>query len=74
MFLKEQYLRSAFKLFDTDNSGTIDANEIAKLLGGEEFKDVYTTEQLEEAIKEVDENGDGEIDFDEFMTMMKGIK
>jgi len=28
---------------------------------------------LEAAIKEVDENGDGEIDFDEFMAMMKGI-
>jgi hypothetical protein len=73
-FLKEQYLKSAFKMFDTDGSGKIDSVEIGRLLSGEEFKDVYTTDQLNEAIKEVDENGDGEIDFEEFMAMMKGIQ
>ena len=73
-FLKEQYLKSAFKMFDTDGSGKIDSVEIGRLLSGEEFKDVYTTEQLNDAIKEVDENGDGEIDFEEFMAMMKGIQ
>lgn len=60
-------------MFDTDGSGKIDKDEIGKLLSGEEFKDVYTKDQLEEAIREVDENGDGEIDFEEFMQMMKGI-
>lgn len=72
-FLKEQYLRTAFRMFDKDNSGKIDYSEIGALLSGEEFRDVYTKEQLESAIKEVDENGDGEIDFEEFMAMMKGI-
>jgi Ca2+-binding EF-hand superfamily protein len=43
------------------------------LLAGEEFKDLYTEKQLTQAIKEVDHNGDGEIDFDEFMLMMKGV-
>ena len=60
-------------MFDKDGSGKIDYNEIGALLSGEEFKDVYTKDQLERAIKEVDENGDGEIDFEEFVTMMKGI-
>lgn len=41
-FLKEQYLRTAFKMFDTDNSGKIDADELKQMLSGEEFKDVYT--------------------------------
>lgn len=72
-FLKEQYLRTAFKMFDKDNSGKIDSTEIGALLSGDEFKDVYTQAQLENAIKEVDENGDGEIDFEEFMHMMKSI-
>jgi Ca2+-binding EF-hand superfamily protein len=72
-FLKDQYLRTAFKMFDKDNSGKIDASEIGALLSGEEFKDLYTKEQLEGAIKEVDENGDGEIDFEEFLHMMKSI-
>ena len=35
---------------------------------------MYTEKQLLDAIKEVDENGDGEIDFEEFMQMMKGIQ
>lgn len=72
-FLKDQYLRTAFKMFDKDNSGKIDSSEIGELLSGEEFRDVYSSEQLEAAIKEVDSNGDGEIDFEEFMLMMKGI-
>jgi Ca2+-binding EF-hand superfamily protein len=50
-------------MFDQDNSGKIDTKELHTLLAGEEFKDVYTEEQLHKAIKEVDENGDGEIDF-----------
>lgn len=72
-FMREEYLKAAFRMFDSDDSGKIDAGELNNLLAGEEFKDVYTQEQLQQAIKEVDENGDGEIDFDEFMQMMKGI-
>jgi len=71
--MKDSYLRAAFKLFDQDNSGKIDRDEICKLLSGEEFQGVYTKEQLDKAIGEVDENGDGEIDFNEFMIMMKSI-
>ena len=62
-FLREDYLKTAFQMFDQDNSGKIDTKELHTLLAGEEFKDVYTEEQLHKAIKEVDENGDGEIDF-----------
>ena len=72
-FMREDYLRTAFQMFDTDKSGKIDASELKQLLEGEEFKGVYTREQLEQAIAEVDDNGDGEIDFAEFMTMMKQI-
>ena len=72
-FMKENYLRTAFNMFDQDGSGKIDASELNVLLSGEDFKDVYTPEQLAQAIAEVDENGDGEIDFNEFMTMMRSI-
>ena len=60
-------------MFDKDGSGKIDSAEIQALLSGEEFGDVYSKAQLEQAIREVDENGDGEIDFEEFVIMMKGI-
>ena len=72
-FMKEEYLKSAFQMFDADGSGKIDQSELAKLLEGEEFKGIYTQEQLQEAISEVDDNGDGEIDFEEFMTMMRNV-
>ena len=72
-FMRDSYLKTAFHMFDTDGSGKIDASELQQLLGGEEFKEVYTREQLDQAIAEVDDNGDGEIDYDEFMQMMRGI-
>ena len=60
-------------MFDTDGSGKIDASEIKGLLEGEDLKDHMTKEQLHQIIQEVDVNGDGEIDFEEFLTMMRNI-
>ena len=73
-FLREDYLKTAFQMFDKDGSGSIDRNEIRALLEGEEFKDVYSEDQLAAAVAEVDENGDGEIDFEEFLHMMRNIQ
>ena len=74
VFMRDSYLKAAFNMFDADGSGKIDSTEINRLLSGDEFKDIYTADQLAEAIAEVDKNGDGEIDFEEFMEMMKTIK
>jgi len=41
-FLRESYIKTAFKMLDTDGSGKIDAFELHNLLGGEEFRDVYS--------------------------------
>ena len=60
-------------MFDSDGSGQIDAKEIKMLLEGDEFKDEINSDQLEKVISEVDMNGDGEIDFEEFLTMMRTI-
>jgi len=46
-FLRESYLKTAFNMFDTDGSGKIDASELHTLLGGEEFRDVYSQVQLD---------------------------
>jgi len=72
-FLKESYIRTAFKMFDTDNSGQIDANEIISILSCEKTRQNYDRRELEEAIAEVDSNGDGEIDFEDFCSMMRGV-
>ena len=58
-------------MFDQDGSGKIDTKELHQLLAGDEFKDLYTENQLLAAIAEVDENGDGEIDYEEFIEMMR---
>ncbi len=61
-------------MFDRDGSGKIDAKELAQLLTGESFfKDELTKEQMMQLISEADINGDGEIDYDEFIYMMRKV-
>jgi calcium-dependent protein kinase len=74
IFMREENLRNAFMIFDTDQSGKIDAKEIKALLEGEEFQDQIEHDKLKAVVDEVDTNGDGEIDFEEFLTMMRNIK
>lgn len=61
-------LKAAFRLFDKDNSGTISPDEIRKALGIDS-----SDKHLNSLIAEVDENGDGEIQFDEFCNMMRKL-
>ena len=70
MTLNEKNLSIAFKLFDKDNSGTIDADEVSKVLG----KNLAAEESIwEDVIREIDINGDGKIDFYEFCKMIKTL-
>eukprot|EP00352_Strombidinopsis_acuminata_P004002 CAMPEP_0176397868 /NCGR_PEP_ID=MMETSP0126-20121128/45466_1 /TAXON_ID=141414 ORGANISM="Strombidinopsis acuminatum, Strain SPMC142" /NCGR_SAMPLE_ID=MMETSP0126 /ASSEMBLY_ACC=CAM_ASM_000229 /LENGTH=408 /DNA_ID=CAMNT_0017772431 /DNA_START=230 /DNA_END=1456 /DNA_ORIENTATION=- len=61
-------LAAAFKMFDKDGSGIITSDEIKEVLG---FGNDLTSEAVDKIVKQVDENGDGEISFEEFVTMMK---
>jgi len=60
-------------MFDKDNSGIISAEEIREVLcfGG---SNSLSVEAVDAIIKQVDENGDGEIQFEEFVTMMTGLE
>lgn len=71
VFMREDYLRTAFNMFDKDNSGKIDNEEVIALLQGEDLGVYVSKDAIGNAMKEIDANGDGEIDFDEFMEMMK---
>ena len=71
--MREENLRTAFAMFDSDGSGKIDAHEVQILLEGEEFKDQISKDSLNKIIREVDVNGDGEIDFEEFLSMMRNF-
>ena len=54
-------------MFDTDNSGALSPDEIKEVLC---FNSSIDPKDIDKIIAEVDENGDGEIDFDEFCHMM----
>merc|ERR1739843_45578 len=58
----------AFDLFDTDGSGSIDSKELKvamRALGFEPKK-----EEIQKMIADVDDDGSGTIEFDEFLKMM----
>jgi len=57
-------------MFDKDGSGSISSDEIKEILG---FGKTISEEAVLEIIKQVDANGDGEISFEEFSTMMKRL-
>jgi calcium-dependent protein kinase len=74
--LTDEKLKAAFNLFDRDGGGTISAKELKEVLGVGKNIDEKIWNEL---IQEVDGNGDGEISFPEFKTMMirvldEGIK
>jgi calcium-dependent protein kinase len=65
--LSPEKLKAAFVLFDRDGGGTISALEVKEMLcQGQNIDD----EVWEKIIQEVDNDGNGEIDFDEFTEMM----
>jgi calcium-dependent protein kinase len=71
VYLREERLMAAFKLFDKDGDGKITVKEIMEVLNREQCRDEDYYNQL---LKEVDLNGDGTIDFNEFLVMMVGSK
>lgn len=68
--LSNEKLQAAFRMFDKDNSGTISSEEIKQVLG---YGRALNEEQVDQIIREVDENGDNEISFEEFSRMMKKL-
>jgi calcium-dependent protein kinase len=71
IFMREDYLRTAFQMFDQDGSGKIDNEEVFCLLQGEDLGNLVSKDAIKAAMAEIDANGDGEIDFEEFMGMME---
>lgn len=70
-YLHEDVCRKAFNVFDLDNDGTISQAELQKVLQNDELDSCLELEEAEDLMRKVDSNGDGLIDFDEFMAMMR---
>ena len=63
-----QEFKEAFDIFDVDRGGTITPNELAEVM--KSLGQKPTKERLAAMVNEIDADGDGEIDFAEFLTMM----
>lgn len=61
-------LREAFNLFDIDGNGTIDAKELKAAMENLGFEN--KNRSIYDMISDVDKNGTGDIDFEEFLDLM----
>ncbi|XP_022274626.1 calmodulin-like protein 6 isoform X2 [Canis lupus familiaris] len=67
---QEGELRAAFRVFDKEGKGYIDWDTLKYVLmnAGEPLNEV----EAEQMMKEADKDGDGTIDYEEFVAMMTG--
>uniref|UniRef100_G1Q9R5 EF-hand domain-containing protein n=1 Tax=Myotis lucifugus TaxID=59463 RepID=G1Q9R5_MYOLU len=65
---KEDILK-AFKLFDDDETGTISFDNLKRV--SNELDENITDEELKEMIDEADRDGDGEVNEEDFLRIMK---
>jgi len=70
LYMEEAACWNAFRVFDRDGNGTISKDELAHVLADGDVQSKFAKD-LETLMNQVDSNGDGEIDFDEFMKMMR---
>merc|ERR1719445_508571 len=66
----EEELKEAFRIYDKEGQGFITNDVLKEIL--REIDPTLTKNDLENIIEEVDEDGSGTMDFDEFQEMMMG--
>ena len=67
--MKEE-LKEAFRIYDKEGQGFITNDVLKEIL--REIDSSLTEDDLDNIIEEVDEDGSGTMDFDEFQEMMMG--
>jgi calcium-dependent protein kinase len=72
LYLQEDVCWSAFRLFDRNGDGKISTEELKLVLDTGDVNDILGGKDIDAIMKEVDSSGDGHIDFQEFMAMMRG--
>lgn len=63
-------LKEAFRLYDKEGNGFIPTSCLKEIM--RELDDKLSDEELDGMIAEIDSDGSGTVDFDEFMEMMAG--
>ncbi|PKA59795.1 Calmodulin [Apostasia shenzhenica] len=64
----EDELKQAFKVFDKDQNGLISADELRHVMTN--LGEKLTNEEVNEMIREADDDGDGQINYAEFVKVM----
>ncbi|XP_010466587.1 PREDICTED: calmodulin-like protein 11 [Camelina sativa] len=64
----DEELKEAFKVFDKDQNGYISASELRHVMIN--LGEKLTDEEVDQMIKEADLDGDGQVNYDEFVRMM----
>ncbi|KAK9083648.1 hypothetical protein Scep_030119 [Stephania cephalantha] len=67
----EEELKEAFKVFDKDQNGYISANELRHVMIN--LGEKLTDEEVEQMIREADLDGDGQVNYEEFVRMMMAV-
>ncbi len=62
--------REAFKVFDKNNDGLISSAELKAVM--QQIGETLSDTDISEMIQEADKDGDGQINYQEFVNMMKG--
>jgi calcium-dependent protein kinase len=72
--VQEDVCWSAFCVLDLNGDGKISADELWKVLNLGGVGAVVNAQVIVDALREVDKNGDGCVDFGEFMSMMRTLE
>lgn len=72
-YLQEEICKGAFHLLDVDGDGVLTKTDLQALLssGAEVTLTKAAIQEIDQIMSEVDENGDGDLCFEEFMTLMR---
>ncbi|KAK3578515.1 hypothetical protein CHS0354_007769 [Potamilus streckersoni] len=65
-------IREAFRVFDKDGNGFISAAELRHVMAN--LGEKLTDEDVDEMIREADVDGDGQVNYEEFVKMMTAKK
>ncbi|XP_022974413.1 calmodulin-like protein 11 [Cucurbita maxima] len=67
----DEELKEAFKVFDKDQNGFISATELRHVMIN--LGEKLTDDEVKQMIEEADLDGDGQVNFDEFVKMMMTV-
>merc|ERR1711934_1011974 len=67
---QKREVKEAFDLFDTDNSGAIDAKELKVAMQALGFEP--TSDEVAKMVRDIDIDGNATVEFEEFIEMMEG--